>query len=81
MTLVAQAVPDISRAERRSASVAAQTSLLARGIVPLTDPGLGSGAMANLAGQGSGVQLQALQSLAQELMRVDDDSRLPFDAA
>lgn len=81
MTLVAQAVPDIFRAERRSASVSAQTSLLARGIVALTDPGLGPGAMANLAGQGSGVQLQALQSLAQELMRVDDDSRLPFDAA
>lgn len=37
--------------------------------------------MVNIAGQGSGVQLQALASLAQELMRVDDDSRLPFDAA
>jgi len=51
--LVAGVIPDISRAERRSAIAAAQAHLLAQGIVAMTDPGLGPGATTLLDGTGT----------------------------
>lgn len=63
VALVAHAVPDISRAERRSAIVAAQASLLARGIVALTDPGLGPGATTLLDGTGTLEAVEAYREM------------------
>lgn len=61
--LVASAIPDITRAERRTALQAAQASLLARGIVALTDPGLGPGATTLLDGTGTLEAVHAYREL------------------
>lgn len=68
--LVAGAVPDITRADRRRAIEAAQSDLLARGIIAVTDPGLGPGATTLLDGTGTLDAVAAYQELdaAQQLL-------------
>jgi len=61
--LVAGVIPDITRAERRSAIAVAQADLLARGIVALTDPGLGPGATTLLDGTGTLDAVEAYREL------------------
>lgn len=53
VALVSRAIPSISPAERRSAILAAQSELLRRGIIAITDPGLGPGGTTLLDGTGT----------------------------
>lgn len=69
VALVAGAMPDITRADRRAAIIAAQENLLARGIVALTDPGLGPGGTTLMDGTGTIDAVRAYQDL-------DDDGTL-----
>ena len=51
--LVAQAMPPITEADRREAITTAQADLLRRGIVAVTDPGLGPGGTTLMDGTGT----------------------------
>lgn len=61
--LVAGAMPGITADERRDAILTAQTDLLRRGIVSVTDPGLGPGGTTLMDGTGTLEAVHAYQAL------------------
>lgn len=63
VSLAAQAMPDISTADRREAILAAQQNLLSRGVVAVTDPGLGPGGTTLMDGTGTLDAVRAYQDL------------------
>lgn len=72
--LINAVIPDISRRERCDAIIAAQKSLLAQGIVSVTDPGLGPGAVSLMDGTGTFDAIHAyrdLDSTRELLLRVN----------
>lgn len=70
VALVAAAIPEISRADRVAALRAMQADLLSRGIVAITDPGLGPGGATLMDGTGTLDAIGAYRDLdeAGELM-------------
>jgi len=63
VALVSQAIPEISRADRIAALRAAHADLLARGIVAVTDPGLGPGGRTLMDGTGTLDAVEAYEDL------------------
>lgn len=63
VALVAAAIPEISRADRIAALRAMQSDLLARGIVAVTDPGLGPGGATLMDGTGTFDAIAAYRDL------------------
>ena len=61
--LVSQAMPPISQAQRREAILTAQADLLRRGIVSVTEPGLGPGGTTLMDGTGTLEAVSAYQDL------------------
>lgn len=62
-------------------SAARLTEVLDQDATECYDLGADPLELANLAGDGTAVEAQARRDLVQELMRVVDDSRIPFDSA
>lgn len=62
-------------------SAARLTEVLEQDATECYDLGADPLELANLAGDGTAVEAQARRDLVQELMRVVDDSRIPFDSA